>query len=188
MKSALIIGDSYSAAREGDTQLDRGWPALLGVSAAWRQAVSGSTAAQWAGDYQGWLSRAKGTACDAVIMSLLGNDAFQAAPGLQSNPAAAVVAVAEAYKNMETVLAVVYRQPIFVLLYPDAYNGKNSVWNFGLPMLNGAVRHAVAVAAPNAVLVDLGTILSPQDFNGVDYHPIQSGHVKIAAYFSKLLN
>jgi len=71
----LVIGDSWASAREADTGIDAGWPHLLSVAASHRQGISGATAMQWAADHEGWLSRARHTPADAVIVSLLGNDA-----------------------------------------------------------------------------------------------------------------
>lgn len=187
MKSVLICGDSYSAAREGDTGLDAGWAAmLLGAQSPFRQGVSGSTALQWNIAETGYLERAVTTQSDVLIISLLGNDAF-ALEGEVSNPAQLLQDVAKSYGAFESVLARLKRKETYVLLYPDAFNGQNQAYNIGLPMLNGAIKSAVYSVDKSIQCVDLGQILSPSDFNGKDIHPIHSGHLKIAAYFQKLL-
>ena len=65
--SILVIGDSWSAAREADTVLDRGWPEIMGIPAELRQGVSGSTAAEWAANTDGMLTRAMQTKADTLI-------------------------------------------------------------------------------------------------------------------------
>jgi phospholipid transport system substrate-binding protein len=56
------------------------------------QAVSGSTAAQWAADFEGRLTRALATHCDACAVFLGGNDAFAAI-----GPLLEILARTEAY-------------------------------------------------------------------------------------------
>lgn len=180
-----MVGDSYARAREGDTGLDGGWPTLLGVPVANQQAVSGSKAEEWASDVNGMLSKAVATPTGVLIISLLGNDAF--AIETSHDPSTAVLRAAAAYKALECVLVSLQRETMYVLLYPDAFDHKNQGYNIGLPMLNGAIRQAVAEVCPHANLVDLGKILDASDFNGTDIHPIHSGQVKIAEYFKSIL-
>jgi len=185
----LVVGDSYSAAREGDTGLDLGWPDVMGIDHAKRQAVSGSTAAQWAADFGGRLTQALNTPSDVLILSLLGNDAFAAlAAGFNLLTAEQVE---KAYVSLHAVVAQLCegRQRSIVLLYPDPFNGRNSQYDVGLPLLNGAIRSACAVQAHAIEFVDLGEWLTPGDFNGTDMHPTRAGHQIIAqnltAYLSK---
>ena len=74
--SLLVIGDSWASAHEADTDNpNAGWPEILGIPSERRQAVAGSTAAQWAADFDGRLSRAIQTPSQAVFVSIGGNDA-----------------------------------------------------------------------------------------------------------------
>lgn len=185
MKQVVIIGDSYSAAREADTGLDRGWPSQLNLHSL---AVSGSTAAQWASDLNGWLTKAKAAVGDVLIASLLGNDAFGlVGQGIPSLP----IIMAEAGKiddDLFQVFSAMKRATNYVLLYPDAFAGRNQEYNIGLPILNSTLASVATRAIPAVQLVDLGKILGPSDFNGSDIHPTVAGHAKIAAYFAPLLN
>jgi hypothetical protein len=159
--------------------IDRGWPTILGIHS---QAVSGSTAAQWASDANGWLTTAKNTPSEVLILSLLGNDAFAIAQSGFNFAAAAAASTEFAF-----VLSALRRAENYVLLYPDPYSGKNQEFNEGWPILNSAIAGLSVGVIPDVTLVHLGDILAPSDFNGVNMHPILSGHQKIADYFKPLL-
>lgn len=183
MKTILVIGDSYSAAREGDTGRDLGWPDVLGLPTTMRQALSGSTAAQWAADFEGRLTKARQTGSDLVVMSLLGNDAFAALADGQVTPTE-VVAGLHNLRQVVTEVSMLSR-PVVVLLYPDPFSGKNPQSATGVPMLNAAIRMAVC-GIPTVSFLDLGTVLRPEHFNGTDIHPTRAGHEVIAAAIAKL--
>jgi hypothetical protein len=144
----VVIGDSYSAAREGDTGLDRGWPALLGIPPANRQAISGSTAAQWAVDQNGILTKAKNTAAGTLIVSMLGNDAF-AIEGEISNRLQAGIDAYAAYNDFTAVLKAMARQRNYILLYPDPFSGQRPDFNQGLPFLDGVIDSPLPRQKPN---------------------------------------
>lgn len=186
MKTILVVGDSYSAAREGDTGLDRGWPVDLGVTDGFRQGVSGSTAGQWASDLNGMLTKGKATQSDVLILSLLGNDAFAIESQGFSNISLSMAEASRAVGEFKSVLKSLQRPETFILLYPDPFNGAHEDFNAALPVLRGAIREAVS-QFQGITLVDLSAILEPSDFNGSDIHPIQSGHAKIAAHFKSLI-
>jgi hypothetical protein len=78
--SILVVGDSWAAGHEAESQEDRGWPEIMGIPQSHRQGICGSTAAQWAHNMDGRLTRARDTKADVAIVSLLGND-FIAALG-----------------------------------------------------------------------------------------------------------
>jgi lysophospholipase L1-like esterase len=181
----LVIGDSYSAAREADTGLDRGWPEALGIDVGYRQAVSGSTAQQWAANLGNRLSTAQATQSDIVIMSLLGNDAFAALATGGVDPAKAAAGLA----HLEQVFNAVKRKRTIVLLYPDPFSGVNKEFRVGTPILNAAVRYACGPDSGSigAEFLDLGTVLKPEHFNGTDIHPTIEGHKVLAAALAKLL-
>ena len=60
-KSILVVGDSWAAGREAESQEDRGWPEIMGIPQSHRQGISGSTANQWGHNMDGCLTRARST-------------------------------------------------------------------------------------------------------------------------------
>lgn len=188
MKNLLVIGDSYSAAREGDTGKDGGWSLSLYAESpltVFRQAVSGSTAAQWANGVNGMLDTSRNLPSDVLVMSLLGNDAFAVEPAVTINPAQAATAFLAAYADLMSVMKILKRKESYILIYPDAFNGARQDYNYALPILNGFVEQAAFLCGYQTI--DLRRILAPSDFNGTDIHPIASGHAKIADYVKNLI-
>lgn len=179
----LVIGDSYSAAREADTGRDHGWPAYMRLSPANCQAVTGSTAKQWAEDYEQRMRFALCTDADMVILSLLGNDAF----AVMADNVVTAAEVADALQNMRRVMFLLKQEGfrIVVLLYPDPFSGRRCDFELAVPILNAAIRSACM--AVHAEFVDLGAVLQPSDFNGTDIHPTVAGHRKIAEHLERIL-
>lgn len=170
----LVIGDSWASAREADTGRDAGWPEMMGVPAELRQGVSGSTAAQWEADYDGWLTRARQTEAGVVIVSLLGNDARAAV----SDGRVTADEVATGLRDMRAVVKAVQRPLTIVLLYADPFCGAQAQSRVAIPLLNGAIRWACN-GLPT-VYADTGTWLTREHFDGRDIHPTQAGHAVIA--------
>ena len=168
----LVIGDSWA---------DKGWPEIMGIPESLRQGVSGSSAAQWAADYRGYLTRAKQTEADTVIVSLGGNDLRAAA----TDGRASLAEVNNGLRAMRTVLEAVQRLLTIVILYTDPYCGRNAQARIGVPALNGLIRWAGA-ALP-IFYADLGEWLTAEHFDGVDFHPTGAGYVVIAERMQKLV-
>ena len=178
-ESILVIGDSWASAREEDTGRDAGWPALMGLE--FRQGIAGSTAAQWAGDHKGILTRAKQTESDAVIVSLLGNDARVAV----SDGNVTAEEIAAGLRDMRAVVESVQRPLTIVLLYADPFCGNNAQARVGVPLLNGAIRWACN-GLP-VVFADTGAWLTPDHFDGHGIHPTRAGHAVIADRMRELI-
>jgi len=176
MKDILVVGDSISAAREADTGLDRGWPEIMGIPADMRQAVSGSTAAEWAMDRNGMLTKARNTQADILIMSIMANDIMRAA----SDGRVTGMEIAAAIYDMSQVLRALYRPLTIVLLYADPFCGANAQAAAVVPRLNQGCR--IACFGRDVVFVELGEILGPEHSYGTDIHPTRAGHAVIAAH------
>lgn len=177
----LVIGDSWASARESDTGLDAGWPELLAVDPACRQGVSGATALQWATDHEGWLSRARGTPADAVVVSLFGNDARLAL----ENQGLTVQALEAGLSNLRSVVEAVLRPLTIVMLYADPFGGRDARAQLAVTMMNGAIRDACR-GLP-VVFADTAHWLGPDHFDGRDIHPTRLGHAALARGLGKLL-
>jgi lysophospholipase L1-like esterase len=174
MKNVLVIGDSWSSAvvaGEGDRA---GWPLILGIPDDMRQAVSGSTAAQWAANFDGRLTKAANTPADVVILSLLGNDAFAALADGVATPQEIMAGVSALRHVIETVR----KSRTIVLLYADPFCGSDIRKAVACSLLD----MAIVSALPDGVeKLDLRTVLGPQHFDGVDIHTNKAGHEAIAA-------
>lgn len=176
----LVVGDSWSSAvvaGEGDRM---GWPLMLGIADDMRQAVAGSTAAQWASDFDGRLTRAAQTQADVVILSLLGNDAFAALSDGTVTPEEVSVGVSALRRVVKTVR----KARTIVLLYADPYSGRDLRSAIACPLLNAAICGAL----PDGVdTFDSRTVLRPAHFDGRDIHPNRAGHDAIAAGLREML-
>jgi lysophospholipase L1-like esterase len=170
----LVIGDSWASAIEADTGLDGGWPLMMGLAPEMRLGVSGSTAAQWAADKNGWLTMARQTEADAVMVSLLGNDARHAV----SDGRVTADEIAAGLRDMRAVVEAVQRPLTIVLLYADPFCGDQAQARVGVPLLNGAIRWACN--GLQVVFADTGAWLTRAHFDGRDIHPTRAGHTVIA--------
>ena len=174
MQNVLVIGDSWSSAvvaGEGDRA---GWPLLLGIPDEMRQAVSGSTAAQWAANLDGRLTKAAQTPADVVIISLLGNDAFAALADGVATPQEIIAGIAA----LRHVIEAVRKPRTIVMLYADPFCGSDIRKAIACSLLNVAI----VTAIPGGVeILDLRTVLGPQHFDGADIHPTRAGHEASAA-------
>jgi lysophospholipase L1-like esterase len=176
----LALGDSWSSAvvaGEGDRA---GWPLMLGIPDEMRQGVAGSTAAQWAADFDGRLTKAAQTEADVVILSLLGNDAFAALADGSVTPDELVAGVT----NLRRVVATVRKARTIVLLYADPFCGADIKYAVMCPLLNAAI----CAALPSGVeTFDTRTVLRAEHFDGRDIHPNRVGHEAIAAGLRELI-
>lgn len=177
----LVVGDSWASAVVAGDPEHLGWPSLLGIPPAMRQAVPGSTAAQWDADHKDMLSRAVRTPSDVVIVSLLGNDALQAiadgsvTPDEVSRGLAALFHVFLAFEDRDRVIA---------MLYADPFSGANATFAIMLPLLNAAI---VNMLPAGVETFDTRTVLLPTHFDGKDIHPNLAGHQAIADGLKRLI-
>lgn len=180
MKRVLFLGDSWMASRvdgEGDTGLMYD---ILDIPASMRQAVSGSTAAQWSVDHNHMLSKAMSTRCDAVVLSLGGNDAFAALNNDGKITEDEISAMLTAVSSVVGLLTAKFKE-VYVVLYANPYPGN---WRsaFGSMMLNAALISAM----PSTVrLIHSSAVLIDADFPGTGIHPNRSGYEKLAALIRK---
>jgi len=177
----LVIGDSWASAIEADTRRDAGWPEIMDIETGLRQGIAGSTAAQWAADASGVLVRATDTVADAVIVSLLGNDARAAV----SDGNVTADEIAAGLRDMRAVVDAVLRPLTIVLLYADPFCGAQAQARVAVPLLNGAIRWACN--GLSVVYADTGAWLTWEHFDGRDIHPTRAGHAVIAARMRELI-
>jgi len=146
---------------------------MLGLRSDMRQAVAGSTAAQWAADWGGRLTRAVNTPAKTVIVSLLGNDAFAAMADAMVTPQE----VADGAAALRRVVEAVRKERTIVLLYADPFCGRHWDAAVACPLLNLAIRSTL----PEGVeTFDTRKILGESHFDGRDIHPNRAGHEAIA--------
>jgi lysophospholipase L1-like esterase len=182
--SILVIGDSWSSAVVSSAtwqEVDRqGWPLILGIPDANRQAVAGSTAAQWAEDYNGWLTRAKNTPADVIILSLLGNDAFAAlAGGITPQE------VADGITNFWRLVTMPHGARKIVLQYTDPFCGTDATKALLCSMLDAVIAEECRMTAVDTF--DTKTVLNPEHFTPGSIHPNQAGHQAIADGLAQML-
>jgi len=186
MKNATIVlfGDSYTAGRLPHSQTDGAFEKhLQGVRRD--TAVSGSTAVQWSTDISKQISVC-GAPADVAVGSLMGNDALAAMADGKITPREALPALAA----LALVLAQVATcKPVVLMLYPNPYMGVPDLHpeaERGVALLNAAIRTVADVVNgipyTNPVMpLDLGTVLRPEHFDGVDIHPNEAGYQAMAA-------
>jgi hypothetical protein len=180
MQNCLIVGDSWSSAvvaGEGDRM---GWPLMLGIRDDMRQAVAGSTAAQWAADFDGRLTRAAQTPADVVILSIIGNDVFAALSDGIVTPAEISAGLSALRRMVETVR----KDRTIVLLYADPFGGRDIRSAVACPLINAAI---CGVLPDGAETFDTRAVLRPEHFDGSDIHPNRAGHEAIAAGLQEML-
>lgn len=170
-KKVLVIGDSYAAGVGGTPN----WLDILGIPKELRLGKPGSTAAEWA------KATPSGVACDAVVISLLGNDAMK---GGSLGASDAIVGI----ENLIKVFRGYDRPgiPMLLFLYPDPFVGTGNAGKVNVGMINRAIKIA-RMARPTALFVDLGAILDKSCFDGKDIHPKAKGQAKMAEAIAKLL-
>jgi lysophospholipase L1-like esterase len=182
--SIVLFGDSYTAGRIPHTQTDGAFRAALGVPAYCDLAKSGSTAQQWAADFDDRLSSVVSSSADIAVGSLGGNDAFAALSD-------GVVTWGEQTSSMISLTLVLSRiaekKPVLLMLYPNPYMGVPDKLPDaadkvrGLNELISSIADVINLSGHNPVmLLDLGTVLRPEHFDGVDIHPTEAGYRAMA--------
>lgn len=186
----LTVGDSWASAYVNGVN-DAGWPSILGIPNEMRQAVAGSTAAQWAADYNNWLTQAANTAADVVVISLLGNDVFAAL----SDGVVTPYEIGGGISNLSKVISIVSKPRTIVFLYTNPFKGRSAEesarGDIICALLNGAIRVSCdrsSVYSSQTSLFDTGLVLQPQHFDGKDIHPNQEGQEMIATALKIILN
>lgn len=186
----LTVGDSWASAYVNGVN-DAGWPSILGIPPAMRQAEAGSTASQWAANYNNWLTTAANTSADVVVISLLGNDVFAAL----SDGVVTPHEISEGVSNLAKVISIVRKPRTIVFLYTNPFKGRSAEesarGDIICALLNGAIRMACGVGGGilNTIsLFDTGLVLQPQHFDGKDIHPNQEGQEMIATALKIILN
>ena len=185
MKDANIVlfGDSYTAGRLPGIQTDGALKKHL-KRVIEDYAKSGSTAAQWACD-QPRLKAVRASPAYIAVGSLGGNDAFAALSD-------GVVTWGEKTSSMISLALVLSRiaekKPVLLMLYPNPYMGvpgklpDASDKVRGLNELISSIADVINLSGHNPVmLLDLGTVLRPEHFDGIDIHPTEAGYRAMAA-------
>ena len=187
MNNILVIGDSWASAIESDSGQDRkGWPEILGIPQEMRQAVAGTTAYDWATDHNGMLSKARNTPADAIVISLMGNDALLAIADGNVD----VSEIGRAATSMEDVLTFLRRPTTVVILYADPFLGSRQDATLGVQIINVSIRVSVKYSLRSipVLFLDASQILTdPSHFNGTEIHPTRLGHQAIAQELTRML-
>lgn len=166
----LVIGDSWS---------DCLWPHLLGIPESHMQAVSGSTAAQWASDFDGRLTKAASTPADILLVSLMGND-------LRHAMLDGVVTDDEkdaACDAMRYVCATARKAQNIAMLYAVPTVAPNNLWN-AASLLNDVVKSAIP---KDFELFHSNYFLRDKDFLPDGIHTNYAGQFAIACEMKKIV-
>ena len=132
----MTIGDSWSSAIEADTGNDAGWPDMMQIDH--RQAISGSTAAEWAGNKEGRLDKAIETDADVLILSLLGNDFRRAI----QDGSISIAEITACFQDMRKVVRAAKKKRTIVILYADPFCGSNQLAALGVEIINMTIIQA----------------------------------------------
>lgn len=182
MKNASIVlfGDSYTAGRIPHTQTDGALRTALGLPLYADLARSGSTAQQWADDCNDWVAEVVMSSADIAVGSLGGNDAFAAiADGMITD----VERITAAASLFHVLMRLRRKTRVILMLYPDPFCGRRID---AIQMHRDLILSITAVGAlahsinGNITLLDLGTVLRPEHFDGVDIHPNEAGYQAMA--------
>ena len=182
MSRVLVVGDSWAAGHIAETGLDEGWPVMMGVAPELRQGIDGATAADWAANKNGCLARALTTPCDAVVVSLMGNDAFAAWGDGKLAPAE----IEAARSSMSNVVSCLMGKnvPVYVILYGSPCDD----WKTFLGLL--ALNYEIGIACPPGVtLISTAEVLTGKECWAANdrIHPSAEGHRRLAARISAAL-
>lgn len=189
MNNILVIGDSWASAVVAGDPAHGGWPQILGIPAELRQAVPGSTAAQWANDFEGRLTRSYATPADVAIVALSGNDAINAM-------ADGVLSPKELIDLLTFTCGVLTgargegepQRPVYMLGYADPFCGRDPRMSIGVTVLNSALE-ALFIANDTVPggFIRTADILGPDCFDGLDIHPNLKGHEAIAQRIAEVI-
>lgn len=188
----LIIGDSHAKGYLPHTCVDSdAIGTALGTPAELCQAVSGSTADDWAQNFSDRLNFAiaDSLGVEAVLVSLGGNDAFKAAAdGTVSDFEVAALCVNLAHVLREIA---VHAPRVFVLLYGYPFAVRDPVKVDALRRLNAFIAATAATVAKldgvRIELIDESDILDEADWPGDDIHPFVTGYNKIGREIARRL-
>jgi len=178
----LVIGDSWGAGRVADDGTDNGWPLMMGIPPELRQAVDGTTALQWASDVGGMLTRALNTACDCVVISLGGNDAF----AIYADKVVTPKEIADASAALAKVVALFVAKgiPVFIMQYANPFRNDWHAWA-AVTCINAKIRSA----SPGATPIESESVLNDAScFNGSDVHTTCEGNRRLAGLITDLTN
>lgn len=179
MNNLLCIGDSWASAHESDTDAQyAGWPEILGVLPALRQARAGSTAAQWAADFEDRLSWAKATDTGAVLISIGGNDIGDMRSFADAS---------RAIFNIRKVVGSFTDRLAIVMLYANPFPG-NAEAETAVFCLNRAIHYACK--SMSVVYLETSKILLPEHFLQLherDIHPTRAGWALVAEAIRSIL-
>jgi len=170
----LVIGDSYAAG----VGAKKTWLDILEIPEAFRRGIPGSTAAEWKANKGNRLTKAIDIESQAVLISLLGNDALKGKGGDVDDLFEAGI------KNFKFIVKKIQRPWTGVFLYADPYFGRNLFTRKAIPLINHAIKEACA--GYKVVYIPLCTILDRSCFSK-DIHPNDRGQRKIAVYLSDLM-
>ena len=183
----LVLGDSWaSAVVAGPAPSGNGpcWPVLMGIPESRRKGISGSTAKDWAYDYNLNMAEALATTADVVIVSLMGNDLRHALDDEVLAPEEIDTAIQSMRKVVEQ-LADTYAR-VIVLLYADPFCAKNKLAAYMVGLLNTTIRQACT--GLDVTFAPTYEYLGKDDFDGKDIHPNAAGHIKIATRMQELID
>lgn len=178
----LFIGDSWAAGvvgGNGDVEWDaRSWPVIISEDTESRQAKKGSTASQWANDFDGNLTRAIKTDADVCILSIGGNDAM-------ASYADGKIDLAELFSIIsgirKTIIAVRKKQTIVILYAPFDSRMETEAYC-------AATNSLIKFACPDGVeCCDTSKFLTTDCFCSGDIHPNAKGQALIAEHLKGMI-
>lgn len=183
-KNWIVFGDSWSAAREGDTGIDGGWRRMIGIPARNHFAISGTTAREWADDKYGRLTEVIKRSCELdgpIVFSLVGNDIRHAAED-------GVVSVSEMFDAYRAVKSIVRRFPrdrhLVMLMYCDPYFGRNKKAMFGVYIMN-RICELATFGRHNVQRIYTSKFFTEADFDGKDFHPTRVGWKRFVPWLER---
>ena len=182
----LTIGDSWMVEVNGGGDP---WPVLCCIPEELRQGVSGTTAADWANDLNGMLTRASYTPASAVVVSLGGNDLRAALKDVHLSGHEVIDGMA----NLLRVIKATRKGRVVLMQYANVFANHPSLSLVGAGVVYLLNRYLALAAwiAGDVELLRCEDFLTAEDMPpagaDVDIHPTQSGHVKIANKVIELL-
>ena len=172
----IVVGDSFAL----------GWPRFTNIPQHSRMGVGGSTAAQWARDQDGWLSRALKTDADTAVVSLMANDALLA---LQGDSVVSADEAMIAGQSLRKVVRALQHsgKTVYIILYPVPMD---SLWRYPrwLPhYVNRQIENATGDL--DVQYIDLtGILIDESHFvSRTDFHPSHRGYRLIAEHVEEIL-